>query len=518
MRRGPLLAFLVLGAIPLAAQEPTTRALSLDQALGLALAKSDAVEIAQADVLRARGEVKRVRADLLPQLTGVAYYTRTLKSQFSSGGGARDTTATQSCDRFSGDPTLAIDQRVDSLERSVHCLSALDPFAALGNLPFGRTNQYSLGLQFSQTLLSGALIKGRPRAAVAGRRIADLGLRSARAQATLDVTRAYYDATLANRLLAIAQATLDQADTTLAQIRLGRQVGTQPEFELLRAQVTRDNQRATAIQRRTDRDLAHLRLKQLLHLPLDLEVELSSTFEEGADSGAVALDSLELALADTTADERSPVRQAAEAEKLQDVLTGVTRAERWPTVTLTSKFAQLAYPSRGLPGTGDFLTDWNLAVTLSVPLWTSGRIGGDIMVAEASLIQARVRHRQARDFAAVESREAIRRLEAGLASWQATQGTVEQARRAYQIAEVRYREGISTQTELSDARILLQQAEANRAIAARDVAVARTRLRLLSDLPLTGVDVGQTLSNAQSGQQSLQQQQPAGSPAGSTGF
>ncbi len=56
---------------------------------------------------------------------------------------------------------------------------------------------------------------------------------------------------------------------------------------------------------------------------------------------------------------------------------------------------------------------------------------------------------------------------------------------AYEIAELRYREGLSTQLELSDARLLLQQAQANRAQAARDVQVARVRLALLPDLPLT---------------------------------
>jgi outer membrane protein TolC len=50
---------------------------------------------------------------------------------------------------------------------------------------------------------------------------------------------------------------------------------------------------------------------------------------------------------------------------------------------------------------------------------------------------------------------------------------------------VRYRAGVSTQLELSDSRVLLQQAEANRAQAARDLQVARARMALLPDLPLS---------------------------------
>jgi outer membrane protein TolC len=496
-------------AAPLAAQDSVpARPLSLEEAIRLALPASENVGIARAELGRAEGEVHRARADLLPQLTGTASYTRTVKSQYSFSGGPTDTTLTTSCARFAANPSLPIDQRVDSLELTVQCLSALNPFSALSNLPFGRKNQYNFGLQFSQTLLSGALVRGRPRAAVAGRRIARLGLTAAEAQATLDVTQAYYDAALADRLLAIGQATLDQADTTLEQTRLGRRLGTVPEFDLLRAQVTRDNQHAAVVRNRNDRDIAHLRLKQLLSLPYEQPLELSTTLDE------VPPDTLAVSPGDTATEERGAVRQTAEAVTVQQVLTDVTRAERWPTVTLTSKYAQIAYPSSGLPSSGDFLTDWNIAVNLSIPLWTSGRIGGDVLVQEAALTQARLRHQQARKLAAMDASQVALDLNAALASWAATEGTVEQAQRAYHIAEIRYHEGISTQTELSDARILLEQAQATRAMAARDVAVARTRLHLLRDLPLPGADVSQTLSSAASGQQTLQQQAPA--PAAST--
>jgi outer membrane protein TolC len=50
---------------------------------------------------------------------------------------------------------------------------------------------------------------------------------------------------------------------------------------------------------------------------------------------------------------------------------------------------------------------------------------------------------------------------------------------------VRFTNGVSTQLELSDARLSLQQAEANRTQAARDLQVARARVALLPDLPVT---------------------------------
>ncbi|MBL8986613.1 MAG: TolC family protein, partial [Gemmatimonadetes bacterium] len=72
------------------------------------------------------------------------------------------------------------------------------------------------------------------------------------------------------------------------------------------------------------------------------------------------------------------------------------------------------------------------------------------------------------------------------------EGTSAQATRAYQIADLRFREGVSTQTELLDARIALQQAEVNRAQAARDLQIARVRVALLSELPLGGASSAPT--------------------------
>ena len=90
------------------------------------------------------------------------------------------------------------------------------------------------------------------------------------------------------------------------------------------------------------------------------------------------------------------------------------------------------------------------------------------------------------ELAALDTRSAWAELVAARAAWAATSGTVQQATRAYEIAQVRYQAGLSTQLELSDARLLSQQAEANRALAARDLQVARARAALLPNLPVGG--------------------------------
>ena len=466
------------------------RRLTLGQALELAEQRSEAVGLARSDIARNEGLRRQARSAYFPQLSGTASYQRTLRSQFSTF--ASDTTRTDTttsstrCAEFTPDPALPIPRRLDSLESAVACASRFNPFSTFGTLPFGRENTYRFGLSASQTLVSGGRVGGQVASAEAGVRGAEFGLTSARAQALLDVTQAYYDAALDDRLVRIAEATLEQADTTLSQTQLARQVGNQSEFELLRAKVTRDNQRPVVIQRRADRDVAYDRLRQLLDLPSGLPLTLTTELGDTALVEAGPLTTLLASIQDTTTDGRMPVRQAAEAVKAQEGALRAARASRLPQLVLSSDFADIGFPSNGSPFGTDYVADWTVSVGLSVPLFTGGRIKGQVESATADLQSARLRLQQTRERSDLEARTALVQLGSAIAAWEASAGTEEQAQRAYEIAEVRYREGVSTQTELNDQRIQLAQAQVTRARAARDLQVARVRLALQPVLPLSG--------------------------------
>ena len=62
----------------------TVRTLSLDEAIRLAESQSEALTIARAGVLRARGQHLQARSQQLPQLSATGSYARTLKSQFEA--------------------------------------------------------------------------------------------------------------------------------------------------------------------------------------------------------------------------------------------------------------------------------------------------------------------------------------------------------------------------------------------------------------------------------------------------
>lgn len=452
------------------AQAVPAGALTLEQVLELAEARSEAIAIARAGVQRAEGEQVRARSGLFPQLSASVSYERALASEFEGVFENVDLGAGPSEEPAPGEEN-----------------------GGLEDLPFGRENTWRLSLNLSQNLYDWGRIRAQRGIATAGFETAGITLDSSRAQLLYEVTQAYYNAALSARLVAIAEATIEQASATLRQAEASFKAGTQPEFEVLRARVSRDTENPNLIRARVNREIALLRLKQLLELPADADLRIADAladdllapppvFAPRVASIEAALVSADALNAAAPVEQRAPVKEVVTTVRLREAALDFVRAQRMPTFSLISNYGRNAYPSGFLPAFDR--TNWTVGVNVQVPVLTGGRLRGDEMVARAELEQTQMRLRQVEELAELDTRSALAELIAARATWEATAGTVQQANRAFELAGIRYDAGVSTQLELSDARVLLQQAEANRAQAARDLQVARARVALLPNLPL----------------------------------
>ena len=492
-RRRALLAGAVLllagAAAPLRAQQAASTAqqagaavtaLSLDEALRLGGRVSHTVKSAEAGVLRAHGGQYQARAGFLPQVNGSLSYQRTLQSQFAAIAGLApaDTSSKSGSSGSSGSSTLSSLQSIEKI--------------------FAAPNTMILGVTLSQNLFSAGRLSAALQGAIAARTAADIGLDAARAQVSLDVAQAYFNAVASDKLVEIEDSTLVQAERTLQQTTVSRQVGAAAEFDLLRARVARDNQRPVVIQARSNREIAFLRLRQLLGISLTQPLTLTTSIrDEGiADSvprplqlnQPITMPGVDRGLLpDTSVSHRSSVRQAEANITAQEYALRAAKWERLPSAQLSSTYQRYGYPvdatfAQNLFGT--YYPNWTVSAGLSIPLFLGGKLTGDRMVAEANLAEARQSLDQVRELAALDARTALAQLEEADASYAASVGTDTQAARAYAIAEVRFREGISTQVELQQSRTQYEQARLNRVLAARDLEVARLRVALLKDLPV----------------------------------
>lgn len=491
-----------------------TITLSLDDALKIAQAQSYTIEIARAGVTRASGQRSLARSQMMPQLNASAAYGRTLASQFSSFSATAtpvDTVkpiASQSlCAPFIP-ATATAAERQAALAQAATCQAAAGSGTFdLSKTSFGAKNQYQLALAFAQPLYTGGRLAAQSDAANAQLRSANIEVNAQRAQVSLDVTSAYYDAVLTDQFLAIADSSLAQTEVVLQQTKLARQVGNSSEYDLLRAQVTHDNQIPVRLQAIQQRQVAYLRLKQLLTMSLDDSLRLTTGIEgsNGPTLPAIVAEGQ----GDTASSARAPVRELDENIRAQEAQVKIAHSERLPSFSLTSNYQRLYFPV-GFPQLNSGVNNWTLGLSASMPILDGGRIRANETIAQAGVAQAKAQRDQTKEYAALDTRVALTSLREAEAAWEASRGTADQAQRAYAIDEVRYREGISTQTDLSASRLLLEQAKANRAQAARNLAVARVRLALIKDLPIqpaTGAASQGSQSQSQQQQQNQQQTQ-----------
>ena len=465
---------LAVAAFPVAAQDASGRRLTLDEALTLAEKSSERVAIAAAGVSRADAGRALARSQGLPQLDAGVSYDRTLKSEFeglfdegSSGGGSGG----------------------DDIDFS--------------NLPFGQANVVRAGLSFNQLLYAGGRVRAERRQAALRHDSAVLNLVSAGAQNTLDVSEAYYDAALTDRLVAIARETYAQADRSLKVTEDQRAAGRLSEFELLRARVARDSLQPSVVRAENNREVAYLRLKQLLDLPLSEPLALTAELDQPVLPPPPRFaERLAAAEAQAQAQGQPPYQsfrvalaQVGNEVKIAEQAVTVARSEGRPNIGFRSDYGLVDYPIKA-SDFEDWRQNWTVGIGLTVPVFNGGRIRANRRIAEADVEESKATLRLSEELAALDLASTRSDLAAARSEWETSLATIEQAQRAYEIAELRYREGLSTQLELSDARLQLAQSLVTRAQAARNLQVGRIRYALLPELPLAGVSASAVQSAA----------------------
>jgi outer membrane protein TolC len=293
------------------------------------------------------------------------------------------------------------------------------------------------------------------------------------------VKEAYYQAAAAGRMVSIAEGSLQQARDHMNQVALYHQQGTKAEYDLLQAQVDAANSEPLLVTARTQADLAMMKLQQLIDLPLDQSVELTTTFV--ADDGTIPV----LAGSDLGAPNRGALIASESNVEFQQEVVKAARADRWPTLTASTTLQQQAFPHQSeWPTSQQFLRNWNAEVRMTVPIFNGFRTEAAIQRAQADLMKAKADRDLETERVEYEIHEARSLLEQAGAALVARRQTVRQATRANELALVRYTNGLSTQLEVSDARLSMLTAQVRQVDAARDYMIALAGLERAMGHPL----------------------------------
>lgn len=451
-----LLIFLTLLLAPLPAHakreaaspvaSTDTLQLSLDDAVARALGSGADMQVARAAVGVAQGRVRETLAQALPQITGSVSYNRKFDSIFR-GIGESDTTG----------------------------LGSL-----FSNTPFGAVHGWTADLTASQLLWSSGRVGAGLKAAKAVYRSVEADRAQAEADVRLAVADAYWSALYSHEVVRIARGGLEQAREHLRQVELYRKQGSRSEYDLLQAQVDAANQEPPLVAARSAEELALLRLKRALGLPLAQPIALTTPLAFG-DALPVPTEQ------PADAQLRPAVQSASAAVEARRAALTVEKAGRWPQVTASATVSHQAFPTEWTPARDQFHRSVDASVKLEWPLFQGFRTFGGVQRASNELAQAVAQRNELQQEAEVELAAARLGVQEAIATLVARRGTARLAERAHHLAEVRWKNGLSTQLEVSDSRLQMLNAQVNEVLAFKDHRLALVKLERAAGraVPLT---------------------------------
>jgi outer membrane protein TolC len=288
------------------------------------------------------------------------------------------------------------------------------------------------------------------------------------------VRSAYLTAGLAQRLAGIAVESRRLAQEHLDQVESFFEAGTAAEFDLLRARVDLENRDPIVVQAQNSATLALLDLKRLVNIPAEQAMLLTSEMDPTlVEVDEVALNRMVL--------ERPALQAAAEAVGMQEQAVRIAKGSRLPTVTFLGTMGFQSYPDNPFPpGFDQWRKDWSAALSISLPIFDGFRTRGEIDKARADLKVAELQESQLRESLSLQLAGALAEYRAARSQIRARRETVALAERALELADVRFASGMSTQLEVSDAALLLDQARVNEVQSLYDYVRALATLERLS--------------------------------------
>ncbi len=439
------------GPMGLRGEAPTdTLYLSLEEAVVRAVRVSEEMAAARATLAQAEAQVTEATSGALPQLNANATYLRAIKTIFD------DASDIPGIDRSEIPAAFDLSRPPEDRFEDLSRLMSQDFVVSLfSGLPFGRKNTYTATLTLSQPLYVGGKVWAARNVARHFREAARDQLREEEAEIALQVRAAYLTAGLAQHLHGLALESRRVAAAHLDQVRSFYETGTASEFDLLRARVDLENRDPVVVGAENGATVALLDLKRLVNVPAGRPVVLTTRLDPSLDPVSEAR--IREALA------ARPILEAAqEAVAMRREAIKIARGDMRPTVAIQGNMGFQAFPDDiAPPGFDDWAKDWNVALSVSVPIFDGFRSRGKVDQARADLKLAQLDELQLREGLELELEAALAEYRTARAQVIARQKTAALAKRTLELAEVRFASGLSTQLEVSDAALLYDQANVN---------------------------------------------------------
>jgi outer membrane protein TolC len=418
---GVAAGLIALAALLVAPAQAATRALTLDEAVDLALKQNRGLKIARARVREQQAKSLTARADYFPQLsTDLSMLGQSDKGLVTVPAG------------------------------SLGHVPGLGPFPTEPITFDQGSSTILLGSNtLAQPLTQMFKIRQGVRVAEAGERISEAELKKAEDQVILGVHQLYYGILGTRKQTAALRAQIAAGEASLRDARTAVQAGNALDVVILgaRAALLRNRQALLAAENQASDYTAEL--NDLLGLPLATDLELADV-AAAPDGARTREEYLKTAL------DRSPELDQAR-QTVSKARAGV-KAARYEYIPNLGAFARQTY-HRGVPFLAHNFGTFGFQMTWSVFDW--GKRRGVVQERESLLTQAEENERRMRDRIAVDVEKAWRKLDRTRMMMEVAREALALRQESERIVAQQLKVGVSSEAKAAEAVAATRAAEAD---------------------------------------------------------
>ena len=419
------LAASVFGMPAFAAGE--AKELTLNQAIDMALAYSPNLEASREDLAVAHLQEKQAYTHYLPTLSTNYGYSRA-----------------------DSEPTVTIAGRV---------------------YPAGTTDIYSWSTRLDQPVFTGFRVSSSHRLAELGVDVAKINLRLIKLDLALAVKEAYLSYLRAIKGVLVGKQGVELLEDQLRISKDFYEVGIVPITNVLKTEVDLANSRQRLLEVENLVAVTRASLNRLLGLPLDRTLKVKDILQHRKVSITYQV-ARNVALA-----ERPEIKALALQLKQADQSIKVAGSEFYPQVNLRGSFNKQS----DSPEMSDSMFydpyGWAVTATVDWTFWEWGRTRYKVSAEKAKKKRIEAMRREMEDRVDLDVKQAYLSLREAEKSIATARAAITQAEENYRITQDRFKEQLTTNTEVLDARVLLTRAQDNYYSALRTFNVAQARLQ-----------------------------------------
>jgi outer membrane protein len=330
-------------------------------------------------------------------------------------------------------------------------------------------NNYRSRLELQYPLYNSGRFTALEQAARSESAAADVDERTARADLSLEIARAYWTLVTALEQLRVVEQSIAATRAHLENARRRLEAGIVAPNDVFAIEAQESRQQLLAIQARGNRDVAEADLARLIGTP-QAGIQPASPLAPPAPLSA-GLESLVAEAASRRTERAALSRRLTAAEER----VKAAEASNRPIVAAGGGFDYASPNPRFFPREREWHTSWDVGVNVGWLLFDGGRSRAEVAETSAATRAMRARLDEFDAMLNVDVRRAVTELTSSIAAIETADQGIRAAAEARRVANERFLAGVATSADVLDAQVALLQAELDRtqALAAGRVAEAR---------------------------------------------